>query len=170
MFDSEIDFSLNKIVIQRSSLEPFVISAKINNRELETGSPFSTIKVPEVKGKKIIPANFRLETYNESTIKVKESIKFTNFLFNDIMLKDLEFLVVEKSCSNNLLGKDLIEKLNLFPGVKNVKLKKFEDVVKNYKIDNFNPKKIAAELYPKPDYSPSFQKARSVSFSYKPKV
>ena len=109
---------------------------------------------------KLSPANVRLEAFNGSTIKVKGSIKFTNFLCNDILLNDEKFLVLDKSCSNNLLGRDLIEKLNLFPGVKNVKLKKFEDVVKNYKIDNFNPKKIAAELYPKPDYSPSFQKTR----------
>ena len=30
--DSEVDFSLNKIVIQRSSLEHFVIPGEINNR------------------------------------------------------------------------------------------------------------------------------------------
>ena len=43
MSNSDVNFSLNKIVIQRSSLEPFVIQAKTNNREfdfeLNTGSP-----------------------------------------------------------------------------------------------------------------------------------
>ena len=83
----------------------------------------------------------------------------------------MKFLVVDKSYPNNLLGRDLIEKLNLFPGVKNVNLNKFEDVVNNYKIDNSRPiKNFEAELYPKPDHFPSFQKARSVPFSYKPKV
>ena len=32
MSDSEVNFSLNKIVIQWSSLEPFVIQAEINNQ------------------------------------------------------------------------------------------------------------------------------------------
>ena len=64
---------------------------------------------------------------------------------------------MDKSCSNNLLGRDLIEKLNLFPRVKYVNLKKFDDIVKNYEIDNSNPiKNFAAEIYPKPKYSVFF--------------
>ena len=79
---------------------------------------------------------------------MKGSINFSNFLCNDILLNNVKFLVVDKSCPNNLLGRDLIEKLNLFPGVKNVKLNKFEDVVNNYKIDNSRPiKNFEAELY-----------------------
>ena len=90
MSDSEVDFSLNKIVIQRSSLEPFMIPDEINNRELDfelnTGSPVSTINESKVKGMKLSTVNVRLEAYNGSTIKVKGSIKFTNFLCNDILL------------------------------------------------------------------------------------
>ena len=69
---------------------------------------------------------------------MKRSIKFTNFLCNDILLKNVKFFIVDKSYYNNLLERDLIEKLNLFPGLKNVNLIKFEDV-KNYKIDHSNP-------------------------------
>ena len=163
MSDSEVDVSLNKIVIQRSSLEPFVIQAEINNRkfdfELDSGSPVSTLKESEVKGMKLSPANVRLEAYNGSTIKVKGSIHFSNFLCNDILLNNVKFLVVDKSYPNNLLGRDLIEKLNLFPAVKNVKLNKFEDVVNNYKIGNSRPIKIfEAELYPKPDHFHLFRR------------
>ena len=71
---------------------------------------------------KIIPANVRLEAYNRSAITVKGFIKFTNFLCN-LLLKDVKFLAVDKFCSNNLQGKDLIERLNLFPGVKKCKFK-----------------------------------------------
>ena len=64
---------------------------------------------------------------------------------------------MDKSCSNNLLGRYLIEKLNFFPGVKNVNLKKFNDILKYNKINNSNTiKNFAAELYSKSDHSPSF--------------
>ena len=64
---------------------------------------------------------------------------------------------MDKSYSNNLLGRDLIEKLIFFPGVKNLNLKKFDDIVKNYKINNSNPiKNLAGELYSKLDHTPFF--------------
>ena len=54
---------------------------------------------------------------------------------------------MDKSYYNNLLERDLIEKLNLFSGVKNINLKKLDDIVKSYKIDNSNPiKKFATVL------------------------
>ena len=78
-------------MIQRSSLESFVISAEINDQkldfELDTGSLVSTLKEYEVKEIKISPTNIRLEAYNRSTIKVKGSIIFIDFLCNDILLK-----------------------------------------------------------------------------------
>ena len=80
--------------------------------------------------------------------KVKGSIHFSNFLCNDILLNNVKFLIVDKSYPNNLLGRDLIEKLNLFPGVKNVNIKKFEDVVNNYKIDNSSPIKNLSKTRP----------------------
>ena len=68
-------------MIQRSSLESFVISAEINDQkldfELDTGSPVSTLKEYEVKGMKISLTNVKLEVYNRSTIQVKGSIIFT---------------------------------------------------------------------------------------------
>ena len=80
------------------------------------------------------------------------------------------FLVLDKFCFY-LLGRDLIEKLNLFPGIKNSMLNSFKNIVENYKIDNFKPiKNTVAKLYPKPEHSPSFLKARTVHFSYEPKV
>ena len=76
---------------------------------------------------------------------------------------------MNKFCSNNLLGRDLIEKLNLFPGINNLKTKSFEDIVKNYKIDNSKLiQNFVAELYQKPEHSPSFQKNRTVPFGYSP--
>ena len=70
-----------------------MIAAKINNQkldfELDTGSLISTIKESEVRGMNISSANVRTEAYNGFAINVKRSIKLTNFLCNDILLKKI---------------------------------------------------------------------------------
>ena len=59
----------------------------------------------EVRGMNFSPANVRLVAYNGFAFNVKGSIKFTNFLSIDKLLKNVKVLVVNKSCFNNLLGK-----------------------------------------------------------------
>ena len=63
----------------------------------------------------------RLKAITKQKLMKYIHISMFSFLCNDILLNDVKFLVVDKFYSNNL-GSNLIEKLKLFPGVKNVKL------------------------------------------------
>ena len=171
----EEEVTLNTIKMQKVSSKPILVQAKIDKRsvtfEVDTGSPVSTLMASEVKGLALQKANVKLEAYNGSTIDVLGTINIKNFKYNNICLKNVNFLVVDRACSNNLLGRDLIEKLNLIPGIKNLNFTNVDNIVEGYKIDNTKPiKNFVAELYPRPNHSPSFQKARTLPFSCRPKV
>ena len=79
------------------SLKQFIVEAQINKKnvkfEIDTGWTFS--------------AKYKFTKWVDVSADVHE------FEFDDIILKNVNFLVMDKSCSNNLLGRDLIENLKI---------------------------------------------------------
>ena len=171
--------SLNTIVVNKlNKLSPIYLDCKLNNKkvqfEMDSGSPISTLchkYCKEIDDCKILPCDLKLQCYNSSPVKVIGKITISDFSFRNKNVSNVDLVIVDDSCPNNLFGRDLISKFKLLDSNLNLNNIKVEELINSYKVDKSNPiKNFEARLYPKDNHKPSFQKARSVAFHFKPKI
>ena len=166
--DSDI-FSIDVNRTQVNKIGPYVINCVVDgvklNFEVDTGSSISTIKKSDFDklNKPILPDRTSLRAYNNLKIDVLGKTIINKFCTNNMYTNNVRLLIIENAKSN-LLGRDLIEELNLINVVNKVD-------IDNYKVDINTPiKDFECRLFLKDNCQPVFNKARPVPFHLRDKI